>query len=87
MAVQIHGGTPYDVKHVLDMYGKLSVDYGVTLDHIPFFGDPDERIRFTIESAIKSYEIWKRLGVYPKDYIEGLYRCSLMALETPYLHG
>jgi hypothetical protein len=50
---------PYDVKHVLDMYGKLGVDYGVTLDHIPFFGNPDERIRFTIESAIKSYEIWK----------------------------
>jgi hypothetical protein len=50
---------PYDVKYILDIYRKLGVDYGVTLDHIPFFGNSDERIRFTIESAIKSYEIWK----------------------------
>jgi HEPN domain-containing protein len=50
---------PYTVEYVLEMYRRLRVDYGVTVDHIPFFGNPEERMRMTMESAIKSYELWK----------------------------
>jgi hypothetical protein len=53
---------PYTVEYVLDTYERLGVDYGVSLDHIPFFGNPVERMKLTLENATKSYEIWKKKG-------------------------
>ena len=50
---------PYNVEEVLDYYNRLGVDYGVTLDHIPFFGNPQERMRITQENAIRMYNLWK----------------------------
>jgi hypothetical protein len=64
---------PYTVEYTLKTYEVLGVDYGVTLDHIPFFGNPTERISLSIENAIKSYQIWKPL------YEKGDYRYVLMA--------
>lgn len=64
---------PYTVEEVLRLYDELGVDYGVTLDHIPLFGDPPGRMRLTLENAIKSYELWK-----PR-YERGDYRFELMA--------
>jgi len=64
---------PYTVEYVLEMYRRLGVDYGVTVDHIPFFGDPEKRMRITMENAIKGYELWK-----PR-FEKGEYRFILMA--------
>ncbi|MEM0506762.1 MAG: hypothetical protein QXW58_05855 [Thermosphaera sp.] len=64
---------PYTVEEVLKLYDELGVDYGVTLDHIPFFGNAFERMKLTLENAVKAYELWR-----PR-YEKGNYRFILMA--------
>lgn len=50
---------PYKVEEVLDYYNRLGVDYGISLDHIPFFGNPKERMELTYNNALASYDLWK----------------------------
>ncbi|ADN49596.1 hypothetical protein [Vulcanisaeta distributa] len=50
---------PYTISEVLQYYEALGVDYGVTLDHIPLFGDSQRRIEITINNAIKMLEAWR----------------------------
>jgi len=74
---------PYDVREVLEYYKLLGVDYGVTLDHIPFFGDPVRRMEFTKRAAKEMYELWRSggyrfellgavQGVSIEDYVKSL---------------
>ena len=74
---------PYTVQEVLEYYRVLGVDFGVTLDHIPFFGDPERRIGFTRRAAKEMFDLWRRggygfellgsiQGVSIEDYVESL---------------
>jgi len=74
---------PYTVQVVLEYYRVLGVDFGVTLDHIPFFGDPERRIDFTRRVAKEMFDLWRRggygfellgsiQGVSIEDYVESL---------------
>jgi hypothetical protein len=60
---------PYRVDEVMDYYSRLGVDYGVTLDHIPFFGNPQERMELTFRNAVEMYKLWR----------SGNYKFTLMA--------
>ena len=53
---------PYTPEQVLDMYRSLGVDYGITLDHIPLFGDAAKRLEVTYNNAVKMYELWRKGG-------------------------
>jgi len=64
---------PYKPEEVLTYYNLLGVDYGVALDHIPFFGDPDKRMGITLNNAVISYRAWR-----PR-YERGDYKFVLMA--------
>lgn len=64
---------PYTVEDVLRLYDELGVDYGVSVDHIPFFGNPFERMQLTLENALRSYDLWKPM------YEKGDYKFMLMA--------
>ncbi len=54
---------PYSIEEILRYYEVLGVDYGVTLDHIPFFGNPQERMEITFNNAVEMYRLW-RSGKY-----------------------
>jgi hypothetical protein len=53
---------PYKVEEVLELYEKLGVDYGVTVDHIALFGDPRRRMEVTYRNAVEALELWRRRG-------------------------
>ena len=76
---------PYTISDVLQYYEVLGVDYGVTIDHIPFFGDARRRMEITYNNAVKMLEAWKNgdysftlmasvQGVTIEDYINNLER-------------
>mgnify|MGYP000209180325 CR=1 FL=1 len=51
---------PYDAVETLDFYQRIGVDYGVSVVHIAFFGNPQERIELTYNNAKRSYGVWKK---------------------------
>ena len=53
---------PYRVEEVLELYERLGVDYGVTVDHIALFGDPGKRMELTFRNAVEALELWRRRG-------------------------
>ncbi len=74
---------PYTAREVLEYYKLLGVDYGVTLDHIPVFGDAARRMEFTRRAAVEMYELWRSggygfellgavQGVSVEDYVKSL---------------
>jgi len=50
---------PYEPIETLNFYEELGVDYGVSVDHIAFFGKMAERIELTYRNAVRSFETWK----------------------------
>ncbi len=50
---------PYTISEVMQYYDTLGVDYGITIDHIPLFGDAKSRMEITISNAIKMLDAWR----------------------------
>jgi len=74
---------PYTVTEVMKYYDELKVDYGISLDHIPRFGNPEERLQITYRNAVEMYRLWRSgryqftlmgavQGIEIKDYIHFL---------------
>lgn len=53
---------PFKPEEVLEYYEALGVDYGVSLDHIPFFKDPQRRLEITFNNAVEMYRRWREKG-------------------------
>jgi len=53
---------PHRVEEVLELYERLGVDYGVTVDHIALFGDPGRRMGLTFRNAVEALELWRKRG-------------------------
>jgi len=51
---------PYDAIETLDFYQHIGADFGVSVDHIVFGGNPEKRMQTTYENAVKSLEVWSK---------------------------
>jgi len=71
---------PYEPKETLDFYERLGVDYGVSVDHIAFFGDARSRIDLTFKYAVESFELWKQR--YGKGEYNFILLASVQGLEV-----